>query len=424
MEKTKRSSLRKIVENTILVCISLFVGLVMAEGVLRVIRPDLKDIVYSKFQHDRYRIHVNPRSQRYTRLHPDTKKEHVVIHNSLGMRQHREFSRQKDEDTVRIGFFGDSFTENLRLPVEYSFTESLDYLLNRSGKTYEVLNFGTDGYGTDQAYLQYVDESGGLGLNAAAYVYCHNDLTDILADSLFEIDEQGYLSYVPVKPPGVIKSVARKTYLTYFMIEALSVLNIHKTEKLVLDEIDQDKLTTYEAESVNRKQYENLEEAFDKGQYSQNLRKSLAIFKAILTEWKKEADSRSQIFFVVLLPRFKEANEKIKTIIEELGIEVLNLYPLFENEQPELTRFYFKNDGHWNEEGNKIATVYIFKYLAQRFGIPYGEDEFIKQGLYEFYSSFEPAAVSGEWLGAGPVDEKLKHDIRSSYLNLDPEIRK
>ena len=37
-------------------------------------------------------------------------------------------------------------------------TLTLDYLLNQTGRRFEVLNFGTPGYGTDQIFLQFMDE--------------------------------------------------------------------------------------------------------------------------------------------------------------------------------------------------------------------------------------------------------------------------
>ncbi len=174
-----------------LLAASLLASLGLAEGATRVLRPDLAYAAQSGFVSHRYRIHANPRSAVARKRHPDTGIEHAVIHNALGLRQHREIPWQKPPGALRIGVFGDSFTENLRLPAEFSFSEPLDHLLNATGGRYEVLNFGTDGYGTDQVYLQVRDEGRGLDLDHALYLYFENDLRDIMADGLFELDAPG-----------------------------------------------------------------------------------------------------------------------------------------------------------------------------------------------------------------------------------------
>ena len=76
---------------------------------------------------------------------------------------------------------------------QYSFTEPLDYLLNRTEKNYEVMNFGTDGYGTDQVYLQYMQEGTKLNLDYVFYIYSNNDLRNIRENSLIDISKKGLL---------------------------------------------------------------------------------------------------------------------------------------------------------------------------------------------------------------------------------------
>ena len=53
--------------------------------------------------------------------HPDTGVRHAVIHNNLALRQHRDFSEDDLVGAINVGVFGDSYTENLRLPSPYSF---------------------------------------------------------------------------------------------------------------------------------------------------------------------------------------------------------------------------------------------------------------------------------------------------------------
>jgi len=136
-----------------LLFLSVILAMAFFEIALRVVCPKYKYAAGAQVRVDKFRIYKNIKNTKEYRQRPDSKERYLVIHNSLGFRQHGEFSKNKPEGIIRIGFFGDSFTENLRIASQYSFTEPLDYLLNKTGSKYEVMNFGTDGYGADQAYL-------------------------------------------------------------------------------------------------------------------------------------------------------------------------------------------------------------------------------------------------------------------------------
>ena len=104
---------------------SLILGLLVCELVVRIIRPDLRELAQVSYQRDSYRIFANAPNETHKRMHPDTGVEHAVLTNSLGMRQHRNFEIQKADGVTRIGVFGDSFTENVRMEAPYSFSEPL-----------------------------------------------------------------------------------------------------------------------------------------------------------------------------------------------------------------------------------------------------------------------------------------------------------
>ncbi len=76
--------------------------------------------------------------------------------------------------------------------------------------------------------------------------------------------------------------------------------------------------------------------------------------------------------------------------------------------------------GHWNEEGNKIAAAYLFKYLAEDSAIDYEGDGFIEKNFYRYYQSFYPASVSESWLQEAEMSDVLVESIRSRYLALTP----
>ena len=113
--------------NLLLALGSLVVGLSLCEVALRVFHP-------------RYEYAANPPQRTYPywrseHRHPDTGAKHLVAYNNLGSRQHRNFHERDLAGAVNLAFFGDSFTENLRLPAHHSFTEVLDHLLNGAAES-------------------------------------------------------------------------------------------------------------------------------------------------------------------------------------------------------------------------------------------------------------------------------------------------
>ena len=79
--------------------------------------------------------------------------------NSHGFRDF-ERSMEKDKNTVRIALLGDSMISARQVDFEKTAGQLLEKRLNKefgakTGKKYEVLNFGVDGYGVDQMFLNW-----------------------------------------------------------------------------------------------------------------------------------------------------------------------------------------------------------------------------------------------------------------------------
>lgn len=72
--------------------------------------------------------------------------------NARGVRE-RDVPVEKPNGRVRILILGDSQTWGLGVEQGQRYSEVLDGLLRQGGFQAEVLNFGVNGYGTDQAYL-------------------------------------------------------------------------------------------------------------------------------------------------------------------------------------------------------------------------------------------------------------------------------
>jgi len=394
---------------------SLVASVAASEAALRVLRPDLADLVHSTLRPDRYRIHANPRGT--AELHHSPEKgggQHLVVHNSLGFRQHREFTRQKGPGVVRIGVFGDSYAENLRMPVQYSFTEPLDFLLNQTGGSWEVLNFGTDGYGTDQVYLQYLDEGVALDLDVVLYVYCHNDLIDIIADRLIDVDERGDLRYLPVRRTSPFIETIKRFYLTYFLMESSAVAK----EELAAVLAPRYEPETLENSDGDHQAQRHLNHLFKRDPNNPERAHAFRIFRALVAALQHKTERRSQKFFVVMLP-FQQSDPDARALLQEMGVPVIDLAPPFAAEVADRHEVFFQHDPHWNEEGNKLAAVHIFQSLARALDVAYPGDGFIRGALSRYYAAFGHSRVSEHWLEPVESDEASKSAVRAKYLALE-----
>jgi len=71
--------------------------------------------------------------------------------NSIGARGQREYAPTPAEGSLRVLFFGDSFTFGDEIPDKATFQE----ILEGRQPHVEAINFGVSAYGTDQAWLRY-----------------------------------------------------------------------------------------------------------------------------------------------------------------------------------------------------------------------------------------------------------------------------
>ncbi|MEM1182859.1 MAG: hypothetical protein AAGM22_31230, partial [Acidobacteriota bacterium] len=401
---------RAILSKFVLLLFGTCIGLTLAEGSVRLLEPDLKDVVEANFERHSYRIHANPRNTVAWRKHPDSGVQHPVIFNSLGLRQHREFPDRRASGSTRIGFFGDSFTANLRLPIHDSFTESLDFLLKQSGLQVEVMNLGTDGYGTDQLLLHYLDAAAELDLDAVYYVFCQNDLRDILANELFEISPSGDLRYRPRRQPQIWVDLARRFHLTYFVARRF----VQIREKLAPTPWDRGTILDAEQEKTNRRRLSQILVA----EPSPEKTRALELFRALMQSFHDATQQNGQSLRVVLLPRYREANLEIQQALGDLGIKTLDLFPRFFPDAEALearASYFFRTDSHWNAAGNVLAAKTLFAEILPQRGRPVPPDAVVEDWLRRYRAAFVDGSADPP--GGSPSGES----IRSTYGELRPD---
>ena len=344
------------------------------------------------------RIWVRTKNTHYKRKHPDSGNPHLVYHNNLGLRQHRNFTPEDLQAATNLGFFGDSFVENLRLPAQHTFVEFLDYLLNESGSEFNVLNFGVDGYGTGQSFLSYRDFEYTQSLDHVFYVFCVNDLRNIYENNLFTLDESEQLIQTQAQRTPFWKKTIGRLHLTYLIIDTSQ-------------------------KRVQEKRFQNekavlLENAAFKGKQSEELTRAAAIFRVLLLEWKRIAESQGAKFHVVLLPRLQEYQSKHFIPPE---IDTIDLFKIFYHniDQYDYKNWHFEHDGHWNDAANQMAATFLFRFLEQELKLPTISEEEIKRKTYTYYSSFDGWMPDNQYTMKTLIDPLDKENIRQRYTDLE-----
>ena len=97
--------------NTALLLASCLAGLLLCEAGLRALHPRYGHLAEAPFVRDLNLSFAREPNRCNFHRHPDTRALLPLCHNSLGLRQHREFSAADLESSVNIGFFGDSWVE-------------------------------------------------------------------------------------------------------------------------------------------------------------------------------------------------------------------------------------------------------------------------------------------------------------------------
>jgi len=157
----------------LLIGAALVVAAVLAEVALRAAK--LPGITYHTFQYD------DVTGQRF---YPNTK---LIYRNARGEDVtravndwgylDRDHALAKPDGVVRIGFFGDSFTEARQVPLDSTFSSRAERALNTAATRtrYECIAIGMMGYGTLQSYLECRRWMDRLALDEVVYVFCEND---------------------------------------------------------------------------------------------------------------------------------------------------------------------------------------------------------------------------------------------------------
>ena len=409
-------------QNILMTLLSVGITLVVAEIALRVVYPKYELAAEAQFQPDSLRITTRPANARHAVSHPDNGRTHLVIYNNHGMRQHRDFAVNDLANAVNVGFFGDSYMENLGMPGPYSFTEPLDYLLNRSGRRFNVLNFGQSGYGTDQSYLAYRYSELGPQLDHVFYVFCINDIRNIYENDLFFLDANGELQRNPaLATPWWIRLVSR-LHLTYLLQDGYNRLFPRKNawqgfDARILQEKHAD---DHVRERMRSDRARSVEASMLAGEDNPDVTRALQVFQVLLEEWRDLAAANGAGFSVVLLPTGN--GSLVKDIIPR-DIPVIDLYARFDASIPDYRYddWHFENDGHWAEAANRLAAAIFYREIAEQAALVPMADADADRAFLTYYSAFDYGWMPATSGAGESADQAETAQIAGKYAALEKD---
>lgn len=365
------------------------VGLFLCEVSLRTFYPKYRHLADTQFYADKRRLWANPPDTRSWFPHPNTGVSHAFHHNNLGLRQHRNFSAADLASATNVAIFGDSFVANRGMPAPYSFTEPLDYLLNQGGKPFNVLNFGTEGYGPGQSFLHYETFHFRRNIDYVVFVYCENDIGDLAKRRLFALDDTGRLVERRPRRRAWLRRLTSGLHLSYLILDGNGRL-YERIENRVIG---------------NKQNRYDRDRSFGKRTWTNRYRK--AVFRQLLRRWKHRVEHNGGVFRVMTLPN-APIPPSLADVFSEAEVEVIDLYACFNrrdnhfqhtswNQSP----YRFKKDSHWNEAGNRLAAICLYRTLEEEMRLPTRTAEDLRAALDRYYAAF------GGWMprNAGGANE-------------------
>ena len=410
---------------------SCLVGLLLCEGSLRLFYPKYAPLAEARARFDTMRIWAYTANSRAMTAHPDTGSMHALHHNNLALRQHRNFSATALTAT-NVGVFGDSFVENRGMDAPYSLTEPLDYLLNQRGRRFNVLNFGVAGYGTGQSLLHYEHFRYTEDLAYVFYVYCENDLRNITETALFHLDEARRLvRHEAIRSFWWVTRMNR-LHLPYLILDATGRLSSYVEERARREGLKRERLL--DAYNKRMAKVRNSANSNNGVENDEDFRERSAIFRRLIRRWKQLVEHNGGKFYAVLLPEHNPAaSPRVPDLLQKENIETISLYDCFgtydaEHYQRRWSdspyRFKSKSDGHWNEAGNQLAALCLYRVLEEDMRLPALSEETLRATLHRYYAAFGgwmPVNTGGGGKGSARLSlSSTTAGIREKYQALTP----
>jgi hypothetical protein len=269
------------------------------------------------------------------------------------------YPRERAEGTLRVALIGDSFVEAFQVFPDYSLRSVLERELSKRVDTpVEVLNFGRSGQDLRTMYTYYKDlvsqfqpdvtffvviDHAFLGSDKSLGPVCYLDQNDSLRVSYDFAKSNAYRRKIKLAFTRELGSyqLLQSAFYRYRQGETLRILF--------------DKFAP--GASAGTQGLETVTERKDR---------NIEINRAIIAELGRiNREGPSRIVFV----GHKQVPPGYVVMVEEAGIPFIDLRPVLDDLKRSGTDPYYwpvtNNDGHWNQEGQRVIGAYLAKRLAE-----------------------------------------------------------
>jgi hypothetical protein len=259
-----------------------------------------------------------------TYFRKDIPKTPVKI-NAHGLRDH-EYPLSKPEHTYRIAVLGDSFTEAIHVPLEFTYQQQVEERLNAlktGAEQIEVINFGVGGFSTAQEYLVFK-------YHVLPYQPDMVVLAFMLGNDIFEnspiLNGRAYLPYFTLSSDGNLQQIPPQPVPLYMQLGRYMKL----IPFLYYRVIDGNSSLERWLRGIRRMETETsgipLPYHVYAPQWNATWNEAWKITQQILFQLHTEVTTKGMQFLLIAIPEHVQVNPVFRT-------EVLSTYPAMRNQK-------------------------------------------------------------------------------------------
>ena len=286
--------------------------------------------------------------------------------NSLGLRDEKIREVILQADHPRILFIGDSFTEGGPIAWEKTFVGRVAQALKPKG--IEVLNAGVASYCPTTERVKLRQLLGERGLRVDRVVLCL-DISDLKDEFYYEEGPDGKVRQIPYGPFAEKAEKLSRIDEVCGWLEA----NVEKNFVIIGAIVRNARLQwRRHASPTGVTEHDAIPDwAYNwpdyRGEHADLVETGLAKTKEEMTKLAAELRGRGIPLTLVVYPWPQQVRAGTKPSRAETewqawaaqnNAQFISLFPVFVNDTPAeeiLSRYYWKNDAHWNEEGHSLV---------------------------------------------------------------------
>ena len=361
--------------------ISLFIGLIIGEVIIRIFFPQVISPV--QFYYDSKLGGMVPvPNQKGFKSHP---KEYYYEYqnNEIGMRDTRQIADYK-QIPFKILSIGDSFTYGWGVNDDETFSKILEKKINRDSVA--VLNAGASGAGTDYALKFFQVRGKEISPKVVLYFYYENDRVDNLENRYFTIENDSIITK-PFNEASNLNAIQKnkladsKVYNwfsshshLFSMIRTQVGIMWNKKVKQENQQItnqNQAKTPETATKTSTTPKAEQVSVAKDEFYPTYKYLKALA-------ENVEKSGAKFYTFYIpsnTSIAEFQKSGtmKQEKAIVDFCNANHIRVFSfkdaIMKNKDP-FKAYYFPTDLHWNKAGNKVAGEYLYEVLNKELFLP------------------------------------------------------